>query len=131
MAFYVDTSALVKLVVAEAQTTALQTWITTTTAELVSSDLARTELLRAVRRGASDQVVQARAVLDSLSLLTVSTTVFESAGHLNPAVLRTLDALHLASALSLGDDLEGLVTYDERLAEAARSHGIAVVAPFL
>jgi len=131
MAFYVDTSALVKLVVAEAQTTALQTWITTTTTQLVSSDLARTELLRAVRRGASDQVVQARAVLDSLSLLTVSTTVFESAGHLNPAVLRTLDALHLASALSLGDDLEGLVTYDERLAEAARSHGIAVVAPFL
>jgi len=130
MAFYIDTSALVKLVVAEAETTALQTWIITTTTDLVSSDLARTELLRAVRRGASDQVVQARAVLDSLSLLSVSTTVFESAGHLDPAVLRTLDALHLASALSLGDDLEGLVTYDERLAEAAQSHGVAVVAPF-
>lgn len=130
MAFYLDTSALVKLVGAEAETTALQTWITTTITDLVSSDLARTELLRAVRRGASDQVVQARAVLDSLSLLTVSTTVFESAGQLDPAVLRTLDALHLASALSLGDDLEGLVTYDEHLAEAARSHGVAVVAPF-
>lgn len=127
--FYVDTSALVKLVVAEAETAALRTWIGAETRELVSSDLARTELLRAVRRAAGDRVVQARAVLDSVTLVTVRTATFESAGQLDPATLRTLDALHIASALELGDDLRGLVTYDERLGDAAESHGITVVAP--
>jgi predicted nucleic acid-binding protein len=127
--FYVDTSALVKLVVAEAETAALRTWLGVESRELVSSDLARTELLRAVRRVADDRVVQARAVLDSVTLVTVRTGTFESAGQLDPATLRTLDALHIASALELGDDLSGLVTYDERLGEAAESYGIAVVAP--
>jgi predicted nucleic acid-binding protein len=127
--FYVDTSALVKLVVAEAETAALRTWIAAETRELVSSDLARTELLRAVRRVAADRVVQARVVLDSVTLVTVRTATFESAGQLDPATLRTLDAVHIASALELGDDLRGLVTYDERLGQAAESHGIAVVAP--
>ena len=127
--FYLDTSALVKLVVAEAETAALRTWIGAESHELVTSDLARTELLRAVRRVAGDRVVQARAVLDSVTLVSVRTATFESAGQLDPATLRTLDALHIASALELGDDLRGLVTYDDRLGEAAESHGIAVVAP--
>jgi predicted nucleic acid-binding protein len=127
--FYADTSALVKLVVAEAETAALRSWIETENAELVSSDLARTELLRAVRRVAGDRAVQARAVLDSVTLVAVRTATFESAGQLDPTTLRTLDALHIASALELGDDLAGLITYDDRLGDAARSHGIAVVAP--
>jgi predicted nucleic acid-binding protein len=55
--------------------------------------------------------------------------VFEGAGRLEPSGLRSLDAIHLAAALDLGDDLEGLVTYDDRLAEAAVSNGVAVVAP--
>ncbi len=129
MIFYVDTSALVKLVVAEAETAALRSWIAAESPELVSSDLARTELLRAVRRVAGDRVVQARAVLDSVTLVAVRTATFESAGQLDPTTLRTLDALHIASALELGDDLAGLVTYDDRLGDAAESHGIAVVAP--
>lgn len=129
MIFYVDTSALVKLVVAEPETAALQSWIRSEGAELVSSDLARTELLRAVRRAAAGRVVQARAVLDSVTLVGVRTSTFEAAGQLDPAMLRTLDALHIASALELGDDLSGLVTYDDRLGDAARSHGIPVVAP--
>ncbi|HEY5853392.1 MAG TPA: type II toxin-antitoxin system VapC family toxin [Aldersonia sp.] len=129
MAHYVDTSALVKLVVAEADTSALVTWIRAEGSALVSSDLARTELLRAVRRVAADRAVQARAVLDSVTLLTVSTSTFEAAGRLDPTILRTLDALHLAAALELGDDLTGIVTYDERMADAARAHGIAVVSP--
>lgn len=85
--------------------------------------------MRAVRRAAPDRVVQARAVLDALTLLEVTTAVFEEAGRLDPAVVRSLDAIHLAAALSLGDDLDGLVTYDERLADAARANGVAVVAP--
>ena len=129
VAFYLDTAALVKLVVAEQETPALRAWLGVADRDPVSCDLARTELMRAVRRAASDRVVQARAVLDALTLLEVTTAVFEEAGRLNPAGVRSLDAIHLAAALSLGDDLEGLVTYDERLADAARANGVAVVAP--
>lgn len=129
MAYYIDTSALVKLVAAEAETDALRSWIATADSGLVSSDLARTELLRAVRRGASDRVVQARSVLDSLILIAVTTAIFETAGRLDPAALRSLDAIHIASALELGDDLAGIVTYDDRMADAARLHGVAVVSP--
>jgi predicted nucleic acid-binding protein len=129
VSFYLDTSALVKLVVAEPETDALRAWLSASDRVPVSCDLARTELIRAVRRVASDRVVRARAVLDAVTLIDVTTAMFEEAGRLNPTLLRSLDAVHLASALALGDDLEGLLTYDERLADAARLNGIAVVAP--
>ncbi len=129
MAFYLDTSALTKLVVAEPETTALRGWLAAADRDPVSCDLTRTELLRAVRRVAPDRAVRAREVLDALTLLPVATSIFEAAGRLDPTMLRSLDALHLASALDLGDDLEGLVSYDERFADAARSNGVAVIAP--
>lgn len=129
MAWYLDTSAAVKLVVADPGSTALRKVLEGATTPVVSSDLLRTELMRATRRGAPDQMVQARAVLDSLVLLTLSTAVFERAGELEPGLLRSLDALHLAAALELGDDLDGLITYDDRMASAARAFGISVVAP--
>jgi predicted nucleic acid-binding protein len=127
--YYLDTSALVKLVVAEAETDALLAWLTAADRAPVSCDLARTELLRAVRRVAPDRAVQARMVLDSVTLLAVSTAMFEEAGRLDPTLLRSLDAIHLAAALALGDDLEGLVTYDERLSDAAALNGLVVIAP--
>jgi predicted nucleic acid-binding protein len=99
------------------------------TEPIVSSDLLRTELVRATRRGAPDQMQQARAVLDSLVLLTIPTALFEQAGTVEPDLLRSLDALHLAAALDLGDDLDGIVTYDDRLASAAVALGIRVIAP--
>lgn len=130
MAFYMDTSALVKLVVAEKESPALSAWIRDETRALVSSDLARTELLRAVRRiGTAGHATQARAVLDSIGLIAVRTPTFETAGRLDPAIMRSLDALHLASALELGDDLDAIVTYDDRMAEAIRAQGISVIAP--
>lgn len=129
MAYYLDTSAAVKLVVEEKGTKALRRWLEAATVPVVSSDLLRTELLRATRRGAPDRVQQARVVLDSLVLITVSTDLFERAGVLEPDLLRSLDALHLAAALDLGDDLDGIVTYDDRLAAAAAAVGVAVVAP--
>ena len=122
-------SVMVKLVVSEEETAALRTWLAAAEREPVSCDLARTELLRAVRRAAPDRVVQARAVLDSITLMTVTTATFEEAGRFDPTLLRSLDAVHLAAALSLGDDLEGIVTYDDRLAEAARANGVSVVSP--
>ncbi len=129
VAFYVDTSALVKLVVAEVETAALRSFLTDVDRDLVSCDLARTELMRAVRRIVPDRALQARAVLDSVTLVEVRASVFEEAGRLDPFVMRSLDAIHLAAALDLGDDLEGLVTYDDHLAEAAGANGVAVVSP--
>lgn len=118
-----------KLVVVEPETAALQAWLAETGGEWVSSDLARTELMRAVRRAAPGQLVRARAVLDSVILVQITTAIFEEAGRLDPELLRTLDAVHLAAALDLGDDLEAIVTYDERLAAAAQANGIPSIAP--
>ena len=129
MAWYIDTSALAKLVVAEVETPVLLAWFAESERNPVSSDLARTELLRAVRRVAPEQVVRARDVLESVTLVQITTAMFESAGLVDPAVLRTLDAVHLSAAMALGDELEGLVTYDDRLAHAAVSNGIRVLAP--
>ena len=127
--FYLDTSAAVKLLFAERESTAMGRWWDAIGARVVSSDLLRTELLRVTRRVDPEQMTQARALLDSLTLLKLSTTLCERAAMLDPVVLRSLDALHLAAALELGDDLEGVVTYDRRLAGASRALGIRAVAP--
>lgn len=129
MAWYLDTSAAVKLVVRERGSVALRRWMAGRDGQVVASDLVRTELLRATRRSAPDAMVQARAVLDALVLLTLPTEVFERAAMLEPELLRSLDALHLAAALELGDELEGIVTYDERLTAAAHGIGVRTVSP--
>lgn len=129
MAVYLDTSAAVKLVVEESGSTALRRWLGSLEEEVVSSDLLRVELLRTTRRAAPQQMVRARDVLDSVILLKLSTDICERAATLEPAVLRSLDALHVAAAMELGDELTSLVTYDERMAEGAGLLGIGVVAP--
>jgi hypothetical protein len=129
VAHYLDTSALVKLVVAELETDALIAWLNETNSDWVSSDLTRTELMRAVRRTTPDRVVRAREVLDSITLLNVTTQIYEEAARIDPPALRTLDSLHLAVALDLGDDLESIVTYDDRLAEAATANGLLITTP--
>lgn len=128
MAWYLDTSALVRLVRAEPETRALEKWLQSHAA-VVSSDLTRTELLRAVRRAAPRAMVRARQVLDGVALLAITTAVCERAALLDPALLRSLDALHLSAAMQLGDALDGVVTYDSRFAEACATHGVSVVAP--
>ncbi len=129
MAYYIDTSAIVKLVVAETHSNALIKWVRSAETAFVTSDLARTELFRVVHRVAPEFTRAARMVLETFVVLKVPTEVYEHAGRLDPPTLRTLDALHLSSALSLGDDLEGLVTYDERLAAAGHAHGISILHP--
>jgi uncharacterized protein len=104
---------------------------------MVASDLMRTELLRMTRRLAMEEegpagdalVLQAQAVVDAIDLVPIPRHLFRDAGLLDPPLMRTLDALHLAVALGLGDDLDGLVTYDGRMADAARRHAIAVISP--
>jgi hypothetical protein len=127
--FYLDTSAAAKLVISERGSTALRRWVSVRDDLMFSSDLLRTELLRATRRVAPEQMVQARAVLESLILLILSTEVCERAALLEPEGLRSLDALHLAAALEVGDDLQGLLTYDRQLAEGAAALGIEVISP--
>jgi hypothetical protein len=127
--FYLDTSAALKLVIAERGSTALRRWLRPRDGQIASSDLLRTELLRATKRAAPEHMVQTRAVLDGLILVTLSTSVFERAAMLQPDILRSLDALHLAAALELGDELEGVVTYDSRLADGANALGIEVIVP--
>ena len=72
---------------------------------------------------------RAREVLSTLTTTRLTPAICDAAGRLDPPALRSLDALHLASALDLGDDLEALVSYDERQAQGARALGLRVVAP--
>jgi predicted nucleic acid-binding protein len=128
--FYLDASAAAKLVLAEDDSDAMKDWIETTDAVIVSSDLLRTELLRTIRRHAPAQLSQGRAVLESITLVAVSRSVYENAATLGPPVLRSLDALHLASAIDVGgDELTAIITYDLRMIEAAGSLGIETIAP--
>ena len=129
MSFYLDTSAAVKLVVSEPGSRAMSVWAGDHPDDVVSSDLLRTELLRTTRRGAPDQMPRARAILDSITLLALPPEAFERAAELAPSILRSLDAIHLAAAVELGDELDGIVTYDDRLSEAAALHGVAVISP--
>jgi predicted nucleic acid-binding protein len=129
VAHYLDTSAIVKLVVSEAQSPALRDWLNSADRQPTSSDLARTELLLAVRRTDERLVPAVEDALSVLTLLSVDRGTFEAASRLGPESLRTLDALHLASALNLEEDLESIVSYDNRLSDAARINGIPVTRP--
>jgi predicted nucleic acid-binding protein len=127
-AIYVDSSALVKLAVREAESAALRRYLGRRR-PLVSSALARTEVVRALLPFGSEAVRRGREVLARVELLRVSDRVLDAAGMLAPADLRSLDAIHLASAVQLGTDLRGFVTYDERLASAAAGRGLQVIQP--
>jgi uncharacterized protein len=124
---YLDSSAIVKLVVREPETPALVEAVRADPA-VVSSALAWTEVTRAVRR-TGGRVARATEVLDGIALVPIDEGILRAAGDLSPSTLRTLDAIHLATALSLGKDVASLVTYDERLAESAAAAGIEVITP--
>ncbi len=99
-------------------------------AGLLTSRLGATEVRRAARRtGGRRLIQQAEGVLESFVIVEVTAAMFERAGDLAPSTLRTLDALHLAAALAVDLPSMDLITYDARLAEAARRHGFMVVVP--
>src|SRR3990170_7937347 len=124
---YLDSSAIVKLVAREPETPALVEAVRVDPAA-VSSALAWAEVVRAVRR-TRGRVSRAREVLEGVALVPIDDAILRGAGDLSPAGLRTLDAIHLATVLSLAEYISALVTYDGRLAEAAAAAGIAVTAP--
>jgi len=114
-------------VVPEAETDALRRAVRGEV--LLASDLVRTELRRAVRRAAPLQGAVAESVLARLRLVRLDADVLDAAGRLDPPVLRSLDAIHLACALLLGAELDAFVTYDVRQAEAASAAGLTVSSP--
>jgi predicted nucleic acid-binding protein len=127
---YLDSSALVKLIVPERETGPLRERLALT-AERASSKLAVVELTRALRRLRAPAEVRRRAVevLERIGLIQVDDAVLDLASQLDPPALRSLDAIHLATALRIGSDLDAFVSYDTRLAQAARDHGLPVIAP--
>jgi len=130
VALYLDTSAAVKLVQREEGSDALHGWLAARPEQtLASSVILHTELLRATRRGRPDLLDRARDLLGHVVLLDVSWEVCDRAGLLDPSGMRSLDALHLSSALALAEDLEGIVTYDTRLRDGAEALGLTVLAP--
>jgi hypothetical protein len=128
-AFYLDSSAFVKLLVEETETAAVRTFLANRAARRVSSALLRTESLRAVRHLGPDALATVREGLRRVDLIGIDDRILDAAGILEPQVLRTLDAIHLATAMAIGDDLEAIVTYDERMADAARLMGLSTATP--
>lgn len=127
---YLDASAIVKLVAPEPESAALLAYLRSHP-DVVCSALARVEVLRAVRRLQSAQRLaqRAEAVLDTITLVAIDDAILTAAANQMPSTLRSLDAIHLATALQVREDLEAMVVYDERLADAANDAGLTVEAP--
>ena len=128
MIAYLDSSAFIKLVKTEDESEALieclRDW-----SDRVSSRLLRVEVLRAARFGGDDTVARAETLLRDVALLPLSATIVDRAIEVQPESVRSLDAVHLATALSLGEDLGTLIAYDRRLVEAAKAAGAPVLSP--
>jgi hypothetical protein len=125
---YLDSSALVKLVVAERESSALRRFLRSNPRR-ASCALARVEVVRAVRAHGTRAVTRASRLLRTLDLVRLDEELLDDAAHLDRGVLRSLDAIHLASARALGDELTAVVTYDDRMKSAAHLHGLTVEAP--
>jgi predicted nucleic acid-binding protein len=132
--FYADASAVVKLVTDEPESDALRAFLVD--ADIVSSELVLTEVPRAIRRAAAADprlaqdvlVDRAGQVLDAVALLPLDRALLLAAGALAEPALRSLDAIHVASAVDVGP-LDGFVSYDERQAAAARLAGLRTISP--
>jgi len=127
---YFDTCALVKLARPEAESAALQAWLSRHRGlPKVTSALTEVELSRAIRRAAPDSHPRVRPLLAGFFKFDIDDIVRARAAGYPEPLLRTLDAIHLATAEEIRADLVALVTYDERLAAAAKAIGLPVEAP--
>ena len=127
---YLDSSALLKLLHDEAESAALADWLAARAGTpVVSSELAKVEVIRACRRIDPGTLTEAGTLLAGLDLIPLSGTVVDAAADVGATTLRSLDAIHLASALSIRTELSAFVAYDHRLADAAASAGLDPLAP--
>ena len=128
MTVYLDASALVKLVAPEEETDALAAFLAQHRSQ-ATSVIGLVEVRRAAARRPGVARERVEDVLGRISAIALDRTAIAAAGSIGPPALRTVDAIHLASAAALGDDLEAFVTYDRRLAAAARVLSMPDVAP--
>ena len=126
--WYIDSSAIVKLVVQEPESLALLKFVRRRSS-LVASALARTEVNRAVLALGDPFSRRAGDVLSKIDLVRINNQVLSDAGRLEPATIRSLDAIHLATAALFNTTLSGIITYDGTMASAARSFGWKVSSP--
>jgi predicted nucleic acid-binding protein len=127
---YIDTSALLKLVWTEPQTDALTSFLKgATDARFVSSALLAVEARRGALRHDPRGLPRVELLLGDVVQVAVSEAVVERAGRLPDPSLRSLDAIHLATAMLIRDDVDVLLTYDHRLATAAQAEGVPTVTP--
>ncbi|MGI9093100.1 MAG: type II toxin-antitoxin system VapC family toxin [Mycobacteriales bacterium] len=127
---YLDSSALLKLLFEEDESAALERWMSERAgAPTLSSELAKVEVVRATRRLDTDAVPAARALVSQLDLIPLSGGLIDAAVDAGGPALRTLDALHLASALSIRTELTAFVAYDNRLIAAAEAAGLEPTRP--
>jgi uncharacterized protein len=127
-ATYLDSSAIVKLVIAEDESTALRRHLRRRR-PLVSSALARTEVLRALLAEGDEGLARGHAVLATLDLIRISDRVLDDAARLLPPDVRSLDAIHLATAQQLSSELGQIVSYDDRMLRAADRLGMRTARP--
>ena len=125
---YLDSSAYVKLVLREREERALRVEMAECDG-YVSSSLLGVEAIRACRRHRAGYASDAREWLLDVALIPMDDAILDAATSLDPPPLRSLDALHLATALSIRDELGAFFTYDQRLAEAAETHGLPLAMP--
>lgn len=126
---YLDASALVKLVVAEPESAALLKFVGEWP-NRITSRISAVEVIRAIRREGTPEIVErVVGLLDAVAFVELGPDIAELAGRLDPPALRSLDSVHLASALSVGTDAGPFVTYDVRLRDAAVQMGLEVEAP--
>jgi hypothetical protein len=129
---YLDTSAAFKLVHKESQSTALVNWFNSLSdIKPVSSQLMRVELIGNLASKHATLVPAGHQLLDHIGLVSVRPHHLNAAIDLVSKGLRTLDAIHLATALSIGSELEAFVTYDQNQADVANQHGVRVLSPGL
>lgn len=127
---YLDSSALLKLVHEEGESDALEQWLSVRGgAPVVSSELARLEVIRACRRVDAEALPEARALLAGIDLIPITGSIIDEAADMSGITLRSLDAIHLASAVSIGAALAFFVTYDSRLDAAASAVGLSTDQP--
>jgi uncharacterized protein len=127
---YLDSSALMKLVRQEDETAPLAQWLAERPEQpVVTSELGRVEVLRAARRAGGHVLAEARAVVADVDLVPLDRAVQDLACDIGDPLLRSLDALHLASAVLLSKELNAFISYDNRLADAAQTVGLVVTNP--
>jgi predicted nucleic acid-binding protein len=126
---YLDSCALVKLTHPEPKTSALRTWLATRFGVTVSSALAMLEVTRALRRSDPAALPRVPDVLSRVMLVPIDQPILVSAAALADPMLRSLDAIHLGTALRLDAPSLVFVSYDKRLSAAASQEGLTVTAP--